>query len=87
MKILNMVIPLPLKLKRCKLHKAAHHLAYCGLINDVKLFTTACRNFFTEYKQTSHVTKAIALELALLAYWNFSFSFLRLNLKVINLFS
>ena len=29
-------------LKRCKMHKAAHHSTDCDVINDVKLFPTVC---------------------------------------------
>ena len=58
MKILNMVIPIlmhlqsRLKLKRCKLHKAAHHTTKCNLIDVVKLFET--RKFLMLSNQTLH---------------------------------
>ena len=55
----NALLQFPLKLKRCKLHKAASHPTECDVINDVKLFLTVycrinCHNFFTLSNQMSH---------------------------------
>ena len=54
----NALLQFPLKLKRCKPHKAARHPTKCDVINDVKLFPTVyrriyCRKFLTLSNQRS----------------------------------
>ena len=54
----NALLLFPLKLERCKLHKAARQPTICDVINDVKQFPTVyrriyCRNFLTLSNQTS----------------------------------
>ena len=53
----NALFQFSLKLERCKLHNAAHHLMKCDVINDVKLFPTVyyrlyCLNFLMLSNQT-----------------------------------
>ena len=42
----NALLQFPLKLERCKLHKAACHPTKCDIINDDKLFLTVYRRIY-----------------------------------------